>query len=112
MRHPSGQWAGVVKQFDLVRRWPLHLLHREQGKGVRLWYSHAGDAGQVYECRNCGMKTPDQQIKIICWSGFFKVRANPEKKCVLMMAVFRRNTLCIARNSDEIRAQFFRETPK
>jgi hypothetical protein len=39
-------------------------------------------------------------------------RANPEKKWVLMMALFRRNTLCIARKSDEIRALFFQEAPK
>ena len=31
-------------------------------------------------------------------------RADSEKICVLMKAVFRRNTLCIARKSDEIRA--------
>ena len=39
-------------------------------------------------------------------------RANPEKNWVLMKAVFRRNTLCISRKSDKIRAQFFREAPK
>jgi hypothetical protein len=39
-------------------------------------------------------------------------RANPEKIWVLMMALFRRNTLCIARKSDEIRAQIFQEAPK
>jgi len=39
-------------------------------------------------------------------------RANPERICVLMKAVFRRNTLCIARKSDEIRAQILREAPK
>ena len=27
------------------------------------------------------------------------------------MAVFRRNTLCISRKSDEVRAQFFQEAP-
>ena len=39
-------------------------------------------------------------------------RADSEKNRVLMKAVFRRNTLCIARKSDEIRAQFFRKAPK
>ncbi|MDY4486553.1 MAG: hypothetical protein SPE18_00665, partial [Candidatus Limivicinus sp.] len=34
------------------------------------------------------------------------------KICVLMMTLFCRNTLCIARKSDEIRAQIFRETPQ
>ncbi len=34
-------------------------------------------------------------------------RANPEKIWVLMKAVFRRNTLCISRKSDKIRAQIF-----
>ena len=29
-----------------------------------------------------------------------------------MMALFRRNTLCIARKSDEIRARFFRKMPQ
>jgi hypothetical protein len=38
-------------------------------------------------------------------------RANPEKNWVLTMAVFRRNTLCILRKSDEVRAQFFQEAP-
>jgi hypothetical protein len=40
------------------------------------------------------------------------VRANPEKIWVLMKAVFRRNTLCISRKSDKIRAQIFQEVPK
>ena len=39
-------------------------------------------------------------------------RANPEKNRVLMKALFRRNTLCIARKSDEIRARFFQEAPQ
>ena len=39
-------------------------------------------------------------------------RADSEKICVLMKAVFRRNTLCIARKSDEIRAQIIREAPQ
>ena len=39
-------------------------------------------------------------------------RADREKICVLMMALFCRNTLCIARKSDEIRTKIFRETPK
>ncbi len=39
-------------------------------------------------------------------------RANPEKNWVLMKAVFRRNTLCISRKSDKIRAQIFQEVPK
>ena len=39
-------------------------------------------------------------------------RADFEKNCVLMKAVFRRNTLCIARKSDKIRARFFRKMPK
>ena len=39
-------------------------------------------------------------------------RADREKICVLMMTLFCRNTLCIARKSDEIRAQIFRETPQ
>ena len=39
-------------------------------------------------------------------------RADREKICVLMMALFCRNTLCIARKSDEIRANIFRLTPQ
>jgi len=39
-------------------------------------------------------------------------RADSEKIRVLMMALFRRNTLCISRKNDEIRAQFFREMPQ
>ena len=39
-------------------------------------------------------------------------RADFEKNWVLMKAVFRRNTLCISRKSDKIRAQFFRKMPK
>ena len=39
-------------------------------------------------------------------------RADSEKSRVLMKAVFRRNTLCIARKSDEIRARFFRKMPQ
>jgi hypothetical protein len=39
-------------------------------------------------------------------------RADSEKNRVLMKAVFRRNTLCIARKSDEIRARFFRKMPQ
>jgi hypothetical protein len=39
-------------------------------------------------------------------------RADFEKNWVLMKAVFRRNTLCIARKSDKIRARFFRKMPK
>ena len=39
-------------------------------------------------------------------------RADHEKICVLTMALFRRHTLCMARKSDEIRAQIFREAPK
>ena len=39
-------------------------------------------------------------------------RANPEKIWVLMKAVFCRNTLCIARKSDKIRARIFQEAPK
>ena len=39
-------------------------------------------------------------------------RADSEKNRVLMMALFRRNTLCIARKSDEIRARFFRKMPQ
>ena len=39
-------------------------------------------------------------------------RADSEKNRVLMMALFRRNTLCIARKSDEIRAWFFRKMPQ
>ena len=40
------------------------------------------------------------------------VRVDCEKICVLMMAFFRRNTLCIARKSDEIRAEIIRKIPK
>ena len=40
------------------------------------------------------------------------VRADPEKICVLIKAVFCRNTLCIARKSDEISAYIFRKMPK
>jgi hypothetical protein len=39
-------------------------------------------------------------------------RANSEKICVLMKAVFRRHTLCMARKSDKIRAQIFRKAPQ
>ena len=39
-------------------------------------------------------------------------RANSEKIWVLMKAVFRRNTLCISRKSDKIRAQIFQKAPK
>ena len=39
-------------------------------------------------------------------------RGNPEKNWVLIKALFCRNTLCISRKSDEIRARFFREMPK
>ena len=39
-------------------------------------------------------------------------RANYEKIWVLMKAVFRRNTLCISRKSDKIRAQIFQKAPK
>ena len=39
-------------------------------------------------------------------------RANPEKIWVLMKAVFRRNTLCISRKGDKIRARIFQEVPK
>ena len=38
-------------------------------------------------------------------------RANPEENWILTMAVFRRNTLCISRKSDEVRVQFFQEAP-
>ena len=38
-------------------------------------------------------------------------RADCERICVLMKAVFRRNTLCIARKSDEIRAEIIRKMP-
>ena len=38
-------------------------------------------------------------------------RADCERIWVLMKAVFRRNTLCISRNNDEIRAQIIRRTP-
>ena len=40
------------------------------------------------------------------------VRTDREKICVLMKALFCRNTLCIARKSAKIRAQIFRETPQ
>ena len=36
-------------------------------------------------------------------------RADREKICVLRKALFCRNTLCIARKSDKIRAEIFRE---
>ena len=39
-------------------------------------------------------------------------RADCEKICVLMKVLFRRNTLCIARKSDKIKAQIFRQTPQ
>ena len=39
-------------------------------------------------------------------------RADPEKIWVLMKDLFRRNTFCIPRKSDEIRAQIFREMPQ
>ena len=39
-------------------------------------------------------------------------RADREKICVLMMALFCRNTLCIARKKDDIRAQIFRKMPQ
>ena len=39
-------------------------------------------------------------------------RAGCERICVLMKAVFRRNTVRISRKSDEIRAQIIRRTPK
>ena len=39
-------------------------------------------------------------------------RADREKICVLTMALFHRHTLCMARKSDEVRAQIFREAPK
>ena len=39
-------------------------------------------------------------------------RANPERICVLMKALFRRNTLCISRKRDEIRAQRIRDATK
>jgi hypothetical protein len=39
-------------------------------------------------------------------------RANPEIIWILTMALFRRNTLCIARKSDEVRAQILREAPQ
>ena len=39
-------------------------------------------------------------------------RADREKICVLMKAFFRRNTLCIARKKDDIRAQIFRKMPQ
>ena len=39
-------------------------------------------------------------------------RADCERICVLRMAVFRRNTLCIARKDDEVRTQRIREAPK
>ena len=38
-------------------------------------------------------------------------RANPEKIWVLMKAFFCRNTLCISRKSDKIRARIFQEAP-
>ena len=55
-----------------------------------------------------------------CFSGLKSVKAIPhnaaradsEKNCVLMMAVFRRNTLCISRKNDEIRARFVRKMPR
>ena len=39
-------------------------------------------------------------------------RVDCEKICVLIKALFCRNTLCIARKSDEIRALIFRKTPQ
>ena len=39
-------------------------------------------------------------------------RADSEKIHVLMKAVFRRNTLCIARKSDKIKARIIRKMPK
>ena len=39
-------------------------------------------------------------------------KVNLEIISVLIMALFHRNTLCIVRKSDEIRAQIYRETPK
>jgi hypothetical protein len=39
-------------------------------------------------------------------------RANSETNRVLMKAVFHRNTLCISRKNDKIRARFFRKAPK
>ena len=39
-------------------------------------------------------------------------RADPERIWVLTMALFCRNTLCISRKSDEVRAQIIWEAPK
>ena len=39
-------------------------------------------------------------------------RADSEKIWVLMMALFRRCTLCTSRKSDEIRTQIFRKMPQ
>ena len=39
-------------------------------------------------------------------------RADAERKCVLMKAFFYRNTLCISRKNDKIRAHFIRQMPK
>ena len=44
--------------------------------------------------------------------SFKSTRVDCEKICVLIKALFCRNTLCIARKSDEIRAQIFRKTPQ
>jgi hypothetical protein len=45
-------------------------------------------------------------------SPHIPARADFEKIRVLMMAVFCRNTLCISRKTDEIRARIFRKMPK
>ena len=39
-------------------------------------------------------------------------KADCERICVLMKAVFCRNTVCISRKTDKIRAQMFRKMPK
>jgi len=53
----------------------------------------------------CGGKEDPGQTRLA------SARADSERICVLMKALFRRNTLCISRKSDEIRAQIIRKMP-
>ena len=97
--------ASAYRALAAAMEESLALMDREY-YSMRLKIDACGyDVGDYPEalffCLGCAVKaTPHNSA-----------RADFEKKQVLMMAVFCRNTLCISRKSDEIRACFFRKTP-
>jgi len=100
--------AGVKKGTDIITDYELDYC------------GAPSDSGAVYANPGYGFLCVPRSIteRLVAQNYIFKAiphnaaRADSEKFWVLMMALFRRCTLCTSRKSDEIRAQIFRKMPQ